>query len=149
MNLSTYFSSLSALEIGILVLYIAFLVSDITPTDGMASFIDSPVGMTAVLVFILYMLFYMNPVVGVLGIFVGYELLRRSAASNNRVAMMMYTPTQERKDTELAEMNPVVDRTLEEDMISAMAPVGNSSMIHYMTSEYKPVSNDVGSASLL
>lgn len=149
MNLSTYFTSLSALEIGILVLYIAFLAMDMQPSDGIASFIDSPVGMTAVLVFILYMLFYMNPIVGVLGIYVGYELIRRSAASNNRVAMTMFTPTQERKDAEFAEMNPPAERTLEEEMIAAMAPVGNSSMIHYMTSEYKPVANDVGSASLL
>jgi hypothetical protein len=45
-------------------------------------------------------------------------------------------------------MNPIADQTLEEDMVQKMAPIGQSSMISYNTSEYKPVAHDTHGASL-
>jgi hypothetical protein len=63
--------------------------------------------------------------------------------------MIQYTPTQERKNVELAEMNPVQPATLEEEMVNSMAPIGKSSMISYQTSEFKPVAEDSHGASLV
>jgi hypothetical protein len=149
MNLSTYFTSLSAIEIGILILFVIYLVFDIYPTDSMAKYIDTPIGMGATLIVTLYMFMTFSPILGVISLFVAYEVVRRSARINNRVAMIQYTPTQERKNVELAEMNPVQPATLEEEMVQTMAPIGKSSMISYQTSEFKPVADDSHGASLV
>lgn len=149
MNLSTYFTSLSALEIGILILFVIYLVFDIYPTDTMAKYIDTPFGMVSVLIITLYMFISFSPVLGVIALFVAYEVIRRSAQINNRVAMIQYTPTQERKNVELAEMNPPQPTTLEEEMVATMAPIGKSSMISYQTSEFKPVAEELHGASLV
>ncbi len=148
MNISSYFSSLKHMEIGIIILFIIYLIFDINPPESMASYIDSPLGMATVLIITLYMFITVNPVLGVVGIFVAYEVIRRSSAVNNRSAMINFTPTQAKKDTELAQMNPQQDQTLEEDMVQKMAPIGQSSMISYNTSEYKPVAHDTHGASL-
>ena len=149
MNLSTYFTSLSALEIGILILFVIYLVFDIYPTDTMAKYIDTPFGMASVLIITLYMFVSFSPVLGVIALFVAYEVIRRSAQINNRVAMIQYTPTQERKNVELAEMNAPQPTTLEEEMVATMAPIGKSSMISYQTSEFKPVAEELHGASLV
>jgi len=149
MNLSTYFTSLSALEIGILVLFVVYLVFDIYPTDSMAKYIDTPIGMAATLIITLYMFLSFSPILGVIALFVAYEVIRRSALINNRVAMIQYTPTQMRKNEELAEMNPPQPQTLEEEMVNSMAPIGKSSIISYQTSEFKPVAQDTHGASLI
>ena len=149
MNLSTYFTSLSALEIGILILFVIYLVFDIYPTDTMAKYIDTPFGMASVLIVTLYIFVSFSPVLGVIALFVAYEVIRRSAKINNRVAMIQYTPTQERKNVELAEMNAPQPTTLEEEMVATMAPIGKSSMISYQTSEFKPVAEELHGASLV
>jgi hypothetical protein len=148
MNFSSYFTSLKTMEIGILILFVIYLIFDINPPESMASYIDSPIGMAAVLIITLYMFISFNPVLGVVGIFVAYEVIRRSAAVNNRGAMLNFTPSQAKKEAEFVQMNPPADQTLEEDMVNKMAPVGQSSMISYNTSEYKPVANDTRGASL-
>ena len=149
MNLSIYFTSLSALEIGILILFVVYLIFDIYPTESMAKYIDTPIGMASVLIVTLYMFLSFSPILGVIGIFVAYEVIRRSASTNNRVAIIQYTPAQERKNVELHEMNPIQSATLEEEMVATMAPIGKSSMITYQTSEFKPVAHDSHGASMV
>ena len=147
MNLSIYFTSLSTLEIGILILFVIYLIFDIYPTESMAQYIDTPIGMASILIITLYMFVSFSPILGVIALFVAYEVIRRSAKINNRVAMIQYTPTQERKNAELKEMNPVEATTLEEEMVATMAPIGQSNMISYQTSEFKPVAQDTHGAS--
>ena len=147
MNFSSYYQSLSQMEIGMMVLFVIYLVADIYPPEIMASYIDTPIGMVGVLLTTLYVFMNFKPILGVVFLFVAYEIVRRSARVNNRVPMMLYTPSQAKKDTELAEMNPVQPTTLEEEVVEQMAPVGKSSLISYTMSEYKPISSDIHNAS--
>jgi hypothetical protein len=135
------------MEIGMMVLFVIYLVADIYPPEIMASYIDTPIGMVGVLLTTLYVFMNFKPILGVIFLFVAYEIVRRSARVNNRVPMMLYTPSQAKKDTELAEMNPVQPTTLEEEVVEQMAPVGKSSLISYTMSEYKPISSDIHNAS--
>ena len=149
MELMSYFRSLSKLEMVILVLFAIYIALDIEMPESVASYIDSPLGMVGVLLVALFMFVYYNPILGVVGLFVAYEVVRRSARMNNRVPMMTYVPTQAKKDVEMAEMNPVAPTSLEEEMVNQMAPIGKSSLITYVTSEYKPVAENVHNASLM
>jgi hypothetical protein len=149
MDFSSYYQSLSKMEFGMLALFIIYLVMDIYPPEIMASYIDTSLGMVGILLLTLYVFMNYSPILGVVFLFVAYEIVRRSARVNNRVPMMMYTPSQARKDAELATMNPPVAASLEEEVVEKMAPVGKSSLISYTMSEYKPVSTDIHNASAL
>ena len=132
-----------------LALFIIYLVLDIYPPELVASYIDTSLGMVGILLITLYVFINFNPILGVVFLFVAYEIVRRSARVNNRVPMMLHTPSQAKKDAELAAMNPVASTSLEENMVHQMAPVGKSSLISYTMSEYKPVSTDIHNASTL
>jgi len=132
-----------------LALFIIYLVMDIYPPEIVASYIDTSIGMVGILLTTLYVFMNYSPVLGVVFLFVAYEIVRRSARVNNRVPMMMYTPSQAKKDAELASMNPPVAASLEEEVVEQMAPVGKSSLISYTMSEYKPVSSDIHNASAI
>jgi len=132
-----------------LALFVIYLVLDIYPPELIASYIDTSLGMVGILLTTLYVFMNFNPILGVVFLFVAYEIVRRSARVNNRVPMMLHTPSQAKKDAELALMNPVASSSLEEDMVHQMAPVGKSSLISYTMSEYKPVSTDIHNASTL
>jgi hypothetical protein len=147
MIFSSYYQSLSKMDFGMLALFVIYLVLDIYPPELLASYIDTSLGMVGILLTTLYVFMNFNPILGVVFLFVAYEIVRRSARVNNRVPMMLHTPSQAKKDAELALMNPVASSSLEEDMVHQMAPVGKSSLISYTMSEYKPVSTDIHNAS--
>ena len=86
----------------------------------------------------------MHPILGVLGIFVAYELIRRT--STKTIAMVQYTPEQPKKDLEMKRMNPPKERTLEEAMVAKMAPISDGGVV---VSDYLPVSDDVRGASMI
>jgi hypothetical protein len=137
------------MEIGMLIIFVVYLVMDIYPPDALASYLDTSLGMVGILLVTLYVFINYHPILGVVFLFVAYEIVRRSARVNNRVPMIQYTPSQLKKDAELAEMNPPVPTTLEEEVIEKMAPVGRSSLITYTMSEYKPVASDIHGASTI
>ena len=144
-----YYESLSKMEMGMLLLFIAFLVVDVYPPEMVAAYIDNSIGMVVILLITLYVFMHFHPILGVVFLFVAYEIVRRSARVNNRVPMIQHTPSQAKKDAELAEMNPSVPTSLEEQVVAQMAPIGKSSPISYTLSEFKPVATDVHNASLI
>ena len=82
---------------------------------------------------------YTSPILGVLYIFVVYEVLRRNhySAPASQIpigTMQMATrvpksvPTQQEKDLELRAMNPSNGKSLEEEVIEVKAPIGKSDL---------------------
>lgn len=149
MDISQTFRSLSKYEAILLILFIIYLIFDIQPPDAFAAVVDTPIGMVLVLLLTLMNFMRSNVILGVVGLFVAYEVVRRSARVNNRVPMEIYTPSQMNKDIELVQMNPPVDMSLEEEMVDKMAPVGKSSMITFTMSEYKPIATETHNASTI
>ncbi len=143
---TAFFKSMTVPEIAISILAVAFLMFDVSPPEMIATQIDTPIGMGVLVILAIYVFMSFHPILGVIFILVAYELLRRSS----HIATVAYvTPTQEKKDRELAEMNPIMPATLEEELINSMAPIGKSSIISYTTSEYSPVADDTFGASLI
>ncbi len=134
---------------GLFVLYILFPVS--TPS-WMIPMVNSSFGLAIVFFFAFYLLLYTTPVLGFVGIFVAYELLRRSAVlPSGEVSMKPYPvpQSQSRKNAELKKMNPPAEKSLEEQVIDTMAPVGKGNPITIMESDYKPVSDKIQGGSLV
>ena len=147
MNIANLVKSFSQLELSLLVIFVLYLVLPIQTPSFLAGSVDSSIGIVTMFAITIYLFFYSNPILAIIYIFVAYELLRRSSSITGRVAMIQYTPTQQKKDTQMAKMNPVPSDILEVDVISQMAPIGKSDPIQFLSSSYKPIVESVGTAS--
>jgi len=147
MKLLNMFNSLSNLETALLVVFVFYLTMPIDTPAFLAKSVDSSMGMLVMFTLTVYLFFYTNPLIAILYVFVAYELLRRSSEETGRVSMVKFTPTQAKKDSKMASMNPTKSSSLEEDMVNKMAPIGHSDVSVYTNSTFKPVSEDVGTAS--
>jgi hypothetical protein len=136
--------SASPLEVILFVLFVAYLVFQPSTPPVLTPFVDNLFGTIVIISLALYMFLYMHPVLGVIGIFVAYELIRRT--STKTVAMIQYSPEQPVKDMAMKRMNPPKERTLEEAMGAKMAPVSDGGII---VTDYVPVADDVRGASMI
>ena len=145
--------SVSPLEVVLFVVFIFYLVFPISTPMVAKPFINTNIGMTVVIIMTLYLLLYTTPVLGILTVFVGYELLRRSSTGNEinpSVSLVKNTPAQTQKNKKMAKMNPPKELSLEEETINNHAPVGKSGFPEvYVESSFKPVSDNVLGASLI
>jgi hypothetical protein len=149
MEIPKILKSFTNLELILLVCFIIYVVFPISTPPFLAGFIESSLGMLLLFLVTIFLFFYTNPILGVIFIFVAYELLRRSSHIIGRTAIIKHTPSQLNKDIEMASMNPPKKETLEEEIVEQMAPVGKSDMSIYTPSSFKPVAESVGSASLV
>jgi hypothetical protein len=148
MDIKKVFKSLTKIEIALLIVFVLYIVLPIQTPDFLSGSVDSSLGMLTIFVVTVFLFLNVNPVVAIVYIFVGYELLRRSARKPGRVTLMKYTPTQAKKDMEMKAMNPVQEKTLEEEIVDMMAPIGRSDPNVYMDTTFKPVADKVTDGSL-
>jgi hypothetical protein len=146
-NIANPFKSFSNVESSLLAIFILYLVLPIQTPSFLVGLVNSTVSMIIIFAITVYLFLYSNPILAILYIFVAYELLRRSANVHS-VKMAAYTPTQAKKDSDLIKMNPSKERTLEEEVVEQMAPVGKSDPSVYVSSSYKPVAENVQGASV-
>ena len=149
MDLSNALKSFSNLEMILIISFVIYILAPIPTPSFLAGIVDSSLGMLTLFIVAIFLFFYINPILGVVFIFVAYEMLRRSAHVTGRSSIIQYTPTQERKDVQMRAMNPSKIELLEEEVVNKMAPVGHSDISVYTTSTFKPVAEKVGSASLV
>ena len=141
------FLKMTPLEISVIAVMILYVVFQVDTPEFMARTIDSPMGMITILVTALFLFYYANPVIAILFVFVAYELIRRTAFVSARDAIVEHTPSQKQKDIQMQVMNPVKTTSLEEEMISQMAPIGKSEMSQILDTKYKPVAPKLEGAS--
>ena len=151
MKLSDFTKSFTPLEIGTLVIFAVYIIFPFRTPGFMANIINTPLGLFSVLLITLYLFFYTNPILGVVYIFVAYELLRRSALVASRggdAYMVKHTPSEDKRQNEMNKMNPVRNVTLEEDIIRTMAPAQKFNKDYGISTDFKPVAERVSGASL-
>ena len=137
------------LELILFGLFVFYLVFQIDTPQLLVPYIDSGMGMVTIIGVALYLFLYTHPILGVISIFVAYEVLRRSTVRLNRVIMFEPNPVQATIDSEMKAMNPPKLFTLEEQVVSSMAPLPKASPSDYVESSYKPVSESIHEASEL
>jgi hypothetical protein len=141
--------NISPIEIVLAIIFVIYLALPIETPSNLGPIIDSPVGYLVMFCFTIYLFLHAHPVLGVLSVFVAYELIRRSSVFTGTNSYMQYTPNQTVKDKELHDMNPPQDRTLEEDVVEKMAPISGTPSTAFIDTGFKPTSEAVHGASLL
>jgi len=143
-------NSISPLEVVLFVIFILYLIFPIQTPSILKPYINTNIGMAMVIIVTLYLLLYTTPILGIVTVFVGYELLRRSSTYVKNLSFVKTTPSQYKKDKELKKMNPPKQLSLEEETINRNAPVGKSAFPDtFVESAFKPVNDKVLGGSLL
>jgi hypothetical protein len=140
---------LSWIEIALLVVFIVYILFPVSTPAGLSYYVDSPLGIVAILLVAVYLFFFSHPVLGVIYLWVAYELLRRSAAITTRIPMIQYVPSEKKRMREMVKMNPPVYTTLEEEIVAKNGHVDVSRPLLYEKPSFKPVAENVMGASLI
>ena len=148
MKTPSFLKNMTQLEMGLAFLLVVYIAMPIDAPSMLCGMIDGPFGMVGVFAVTVYLFFYANPLLAVLFLFAGYELLRRCSNVTGKTVIMEHTPTQAKKDSKMKRMNPPQKETLEEQMVEQMAPVGRSEPASFISSGFSPVANNVGGASI-
>ena len=143
--------SASPIEIVLFVAFVVYLVFPIATPDVLANVIDTPLGIITLFIITLCLFVYTNPILGIIYIFVAYEVLRRSTkkvpVNTPSYFPNVTTPSESTKTAEMVRMNPPRATSLEEEMVHKMAPIGHSDQSVYIESAYKPVSENTKNAA--
>ena len=131
--------SITPVDAVLFILFIIYLVFPINTPPFLANLIDTPLGMIVIFAITISLFIYTNPILGILCIFVAYELLRRSSKQTGASAYVQYTPTQAKRNQEMKDMNPPASTPLEVEVIQKMAPIGHSDKNVYIETTFKPV----------
>lgn len=171
----TSFKRFTVPEIILLIVFIIYILFPIGTPLPIKSLIDSSVGMMLLFVVCISLFVYTNPALGVVFIFVAYELMRRSAVGRNFMNTPSIDTYGKQSSTQHAEVKnrtnstisqvpmddiprdePVpesphsfVHQTLEEEIINIQAPIGRSDPLQMTSASFQPVSSNLKNASLV
>jgi hypothetical protein len=127
-------------ELLLTVLLVLYLVLNAPTPDVIAPYVDTPLGNIVVVLVALSFFTHSHPLVGVLGLFAAYMLIRRSSSSSAIDAYIANSPSEQRKSEELSAFNqfPV---TLEEQMVALRAPLADTE-VGSATASFHPNQRD-------
>ena len=142
-----YFNGISKSsgEMALFIVFIVFILMDYRIPQPIASWIDTLIGKAIVVLCAVALFFVANPLLGVLGLFVAYELIRRSMITTGSLALSLYNPSENKKYANINAMNqfPI---TLEEEMVEKMAP---SKMSLSLDGQYQPLMDNTYDAEVI
>lgn len=123
-------------QLALVILFIIYLIMGLKTPSSVANMIDSTVGKVVVALFALLLFAYSNPILGVLGIFVAYQLVRNASIKTGMASLEQYYPTEEKKWSPFTPAHQF-PYTLEQEMVKRMAPQKFNT--NYVKPTYKPM----------
>ena len=153
MNQQISFKKVNTGEMLLSILFIVYLIMGFNTPSEVASIIDTLPGKIVILLVILYLFMYHNPIVGILAILVAFDLFRRSShaakTDDNKKTKKINRASYKlpKSDSEFTQYNQF-PFTLEQEMVSKMATAVNSGKTEN-NATYKPVLDNLHEASTL
>jgi len=127
-------------QLALVILFIIYLIMGFKTPGSVANMIDSTVGKIIVALVALFLFAYSNPILGVLGIFVAYQLVRNASIKTGMASLEQYYPTEEKKWSPFTPAHQF-PYTLEQEMVKRMAPQKFNT--NYVKPTYKPMLEDI------
>jgi hypothetical protein len=148
----------SPVELGVLILFVLYILLPIQTPSFMVDIVDGPLGLVFMFLVTVFLFLYTNPILAIVYIFVAYEVLRRTSA----IRFIDSTPQAIKPNAlngRVKEIAPLFKNervvnenqatSLEEEVVAKMAPIGvTPALAPEGGSTFKPVSENVGGASL-
>ena len=143
MEYSKLFKKENMAETILIGLFIIFLVMGKSLPRELGELINTPIGTIAVIIVSLSLFAYSNPILAILGVFVAFEMLRRSGATS------MFAPTTESKKWDSVKNVNTVQYTLEQEVIKNMAPIVGKPSMGLESSSFAPIMDNTHDAEAL
>ena len=130
------------------IIFIAYLIFNIQTPDVISQLIDTTFGSIIIMLFALSLFMQVNPIIGILGLAVAFEMIRRSNIDTGSFATNNYIPSEEKKLKHMKLYNntdPVsgtFKRSLEEDMVEKHNKNKRVPNDAYIQSDVKPCQSD-------
>jgi hypothetical protein len=103
------------------VVFALYLVLGLKMPEFVANVVDTTYGKVIVVILALCLFVKSNPVLGVLGFLVAYNILTQSSVTTGSHGLSKYAPTEEKKYSAMTEYNQF-PYTLEQEVVKKMAP---------------------------
>ena len=132
-------------QLVLVILFIIYLIMGYKTPEPVASMIDSLAGKIVVIIIIIYMFMNTHPVLAVLALFVGFDLIRRSSLTTGIDALQKYAPSEVKKTSQFTAFNQF-PYTLEQEVVKKMAPIVQSGS-SLSKASYKPLLENLYDAS--
>lgn len=139
-------------ELILVVLMILYLVLSVDTPQMVANMVDNVLGKAVVLLLLVYLYMYSNPILAVIATLVAFDLMRRSDAYNpygnlGLGSLDKYAPSEKKKERQFSAFNQF-PYTLEQEMVAKMAPLVRSGA-PLSGASYRPVLDDLHDAKPL
>ncbi len=99
-----------------------YLVMGYPTPEPVANVVDTIVGKFVIMVVVISLFVYTNPIVAVLSLLVAFDLMRRSSLATGNDAFTRYAPTESHKMSQFTAFNQF-PYTLEQEVVKKMAPI--------------------------
>ena len=134
-------------ELVLVVLFIIYLIMGSKTPEPVAVMVDTLVGKIVIFITIIYLFMHANPILAVLALLVGFDLIRRSSMATGIDALQRFAPSEEKKSSQFTAFNQF-PYTLEQEVVAKMAPIMKSGSSLSQAS-YKPLLDNLYDASPL
>jgi len=134
-------------ELFLAVLLVIYLVMGFKSPEPVANMVDTLIGKVVIFIVIVYLFMYYHPILAILALFAGFDLIRRASLSTGIDALQKFVPTEEKKSSQFTAFNQF-PYTLEQEVVAKMAPVMASGS-SLTKASYKPLVDDLHDASTL
>jgi hypothetical protein len=134
-------------ELSLTILFIIYLIMGYKLPHEVSNRISTPIGKIAVILIALSLFIYCNPILGIISLFVAFDLIRRSDVYTGIDALKKYAPTEEKKSSQFTAFNQF-PYTLEQEVVNRMAPIVRTESTLFAAS-YKPMLENLHDATPL
>lgn len=134
-------------ELFLVVLLIIYLVMGFKTPESVANLVDTLIGKVVIFITIIFLFMNCNPILAVLALFVGFDLIRRSSMTTGLDALQKFVPTEEKKSSQFTAFNQF-PYTLEQEVVAKMAPIRESGS-SLTQAPYKPLLDNLHDASTI
>lgn len=129
-------------------LLVLYLVLNVQTPNEIAPMFNNLIAQILLSILALSIFVNVNPVLGVIVLISTFEFIRRTSKLSVGYAIKNFMPTQSHKDEIINAVNEnPIPKTLEEEVVDRMAPVGGVQAPELSGSSFSPVLNNLHDAS--
>ena len=134
-------------ELSLTILFIIYLIMGYKLPHEVSNRISTPIGKIGVILIAISLFIYCNPILGIIALFVAFDLIRRSDVYTGIDALKKYAPSEEKKSSQFTAFNQF-PYTLEQEVVNRMAPIVRTESTLFAAS-YKPMLENLHDATPL
>ena len=145
-SLKDLFTKKNMPELVLASLFVLYLVMGYKMPEQAATIVDSTIGKIVVVLVALMLFAYSNPILGILGLLVAYQLIKSSSVKTGMAGLEEYYPTESKKWTPFTPTNQFA-YTLEQEVVKKMA--SQKFNTEYVKAPFRPILDDTHDAAPL